>query len=204
MKNKSLSLLVTGLALAVSFSTPALAGDAAAGQTKSAVCSSCHGADGNSMNPIWPKLAGQHANYLAKQLAEFKDGTRKDATMVGMTAALSEQDMQDLASYYASQAVKIGEANPDMVELGKKIYQAGIADKGVTACMACHGPSGKGNAPAGFPSLSGQHVDYTVKALTDFQRGDRVNDLNSMMRATAFKMTPREMKAVAEYISGLH
>lgn len=180
------------------------AGDAAAGKTKSVVCAACHGADGNSANPIWPKLAGQYPGYLAKQLAEFKSGDRKDPTMAPMATPLSDQDMADLSAYFAGQARAIGSANAEKAVLGQKIYQGGNAEKGVAACMACHGPSGAGNSAANFPSIGGQHASYVAKALKDFRSDTRANDVNRMMRDVAAKMSDAEIDAVAEYVGGLH
>lgn len=181
------------------------AGDAAAGQTKAAICAACHGMDGNSpANPVWPKLAGQHPTYIQKQIADFKSGARKDPTMTAMATPLSDQDAADLAAYFSGQALAVGSANAEKAALGKKIYQAGLADKKVAACMACHGPSGAGNPGAKFPSLSGQHAPYVSKALKDFRSGSRSNDPSNMMRDIAIKMTDPEIEAVAEYITGLH
>ncbi|MGM0594259.1 MAG: c-type cytochrome [Pseudomonadota bacterium] len=186
-------------------STASAAGDAAAGKTKANTCVACHGADGNSTNPIWPRLAGQHADYTAKQLAEFKSGARKDPTMNGMATPLSEQDMADLAAFFASQSAGVGApADEEKAARGKALYQGGDKGKGISACMACHGPAGGGIAGAGFPSLSGQHQAYVVKALKDFRSGTRDNDLNGMMRDIAAKMSDADIEAVAEYIAGLH
>lgn len=180
------------------------AGDASAGKEKSSTCVACHGADGNSANPEWPKLAGQHPDYLVKQLKEFKAGERENQTMAPMAAPLSEQDMQDLAAYYAAQQIKQGEADPDLVELGEQIYRGGNKASGVSACMACHGPAGKGNPAANFPALAGQHATYTEIQLKAFRSGARTNDYGSMMRNVAARMTDAEIKAVASYIQGLH
>jgi len=180
------------------------AGDPAAGKTKSATCVACHGADGNSVNPLWPKLAGQHAEYITKQLMDFKAGDRKNSTMSPMAAPLSEQDVADLAAYFSSQQVAIGSADPEKAAPGRKIYQAGNPETGVAACMACHGPSGTGNPVAKFPRLTGQHADYVAKALKDFRSGTRANDPGSMMRSVAAKMSDAEIEAVAQYITGLH
>jgi cytochrome c553 len=186
-------------------STVSAAGNAADGKTKSASCAACHGVDGNSMVPTFPKLAGQHASYIAKQLADFKSGDRKDPTMNGMAAPLSEQDMADLGAYFASNTGAIGSAaDAEKAAKGKKIFQAGDSAKGISACMACHGPSGAGNPGAKFPALSGQHSTYIVKALKDFRSGTRANDMNKMMRDIAAKMSDSDMEAVAEYIAGLH
>lgn len=180
------------------------AGDPAAGKTKAATCSACHGADGNSNNPIWPKLAGQHASYIVKQLQAFKSGARQDPTMQPMAAPLSEEDMADLAAYFSSQSRAIGSADPEKAAAGEKLYKGGDPANGVTACIACHGPSGSGNGPAGFASLSGQHRDYVVKALKDFRSGTRDTDPAAMMRNVAAKMSDQQIEAVAEYIVGLH
>ncbi len=184
------------------------AGDAAAGKAKSAACMACHGPDGNSPTPsgpaaTWPKLAGQHANYLAKQMADFKGGARQDAIMLGMVAALSEQDMADLAAYFSSQTQSSGTAAADKVALGEKIYRAGNAATGISACMACHGPTGIGNPGANFPRVSGQHAAYLEKALKDFRSGTRTNDNARMMQGVVARMTDEEIAAVSQYIQGL-
>lgn len=179
------------------------AGDASAGKAKANTCAGCHGADGNSANPEWPKLAGQHPGYLVKQLQEFKAGDRENATMAPMAAPLSEQDMQDLAAYYAAQEIQHGQADPELVELGEQIYRGGNKASGVSACMACHGPAGKGNPAANFPALAGQHATYTEIQLKAFRSGARANDYGSMMRNVAARMTDAEIKAVASYIQGL-
>ena len=169
------------------------------------VCAACHSADGNSMLPAFPKLAGQHAEYIAKQLADFKAGTRTDPTMTGMAAPLSEQDVADLAAYYASNTGSIGSAaDAEKAALGQKIFQGGDKAKGISACMACHGPSGAGNPGAKFPALGGQHTAYVIKALKDFRSGTRANDPAKMMRDVAAKMSDSDIEAVAEYIAGLH
>lgn len=179
-------------------------GDAAAGKTKSATCAGCHGADGNSVNPEWPSLAGQHAKYLEKQLHEFKAGARKNATMAPMAAALSEQDMGDLAAYFASQKAKQGAADETLVELGEKIYRGGNPATGVAACIGCHGPNGAGNPAANFPALSGQHAKYVENQLFAFKKGERDNDAGKMMRSIATKLNEEEIRAVSSYVQGLH
>jgi cytochrome c553 len=180
------------------------AGDATAGKDKSATCVACHGADGNSVVPTFPKLAGQHESYIVKQLSDFHDGKRSDPTMTAMAAPLSEQDMADLAAF-SSQSPSVGSvSNAELAEKGKKIYTGGNQESGVSACMACHGPSGAGNPAANFPALSGQHATYIKKALTDFRSGTRSNDINGMMGDIAAKMSDAEIDAVAEYITALH
>jgi cytochrome c553 len=198
---------VTLVALSCLAALPAVspaAGNAVAGKDKAAACGACHGPDGNSTNPEWPKLAGQHERYLAKQLQEFKANKRVNATMNGMAAALSDADIEDISAYYSSQKVQLGIAAPEAVQLGQKLYRGGNPSTGVAACMSCHGPTGSGNPLATFPALSGQHAAYVVKALQDYRSGVRQNDVNGMMRGVAERLTDKEIKAVAEYVAGLH
>jgi cytochrome c553 len=185
-------------------STPAAAlyaGDVAAGKTKAATCAACHGSDGNSLVPMYPSLAGQSANYIAKQLAEFKSGERENMVMAGMAAALSQEDMNDLAAFFAVQTAKPGTGETDAE--GHKLYFGGNADKGIAACIACHGVNGKGMKQAGFPSLAGQSKDYLKSQLASFRNGTRHNDSNGMMRNIAIKLSDADIDAVAQYISSL-
>ena len=192
------------LCVAASFNALA-AGDPVAGKAKAAVCTSCHGPDGNSVNPEWPKLAGQHAGYTAKQIHDLKAGvTRSDALMAPMIAGLSDRDIEDIAAYYAVQSSTGGYASEALHAPGERIYRGGNARAGVPACIACHGPRGGGNGPAGFPRLAGQHAVYTAKQLEDWRTGARSNDPNEMMADAVRYLTPEEMKAVSEYIAGLH
>ena len=179
------------------------AADIEAGKAKSVVCAACHGADGNSSNPAWPSLAGQHASYTYKQLMDFKEGRRENATMSGMVATLSEADMKNLAAYYESQTPKAAAADPDLIETGESIYRGGITETRVAACMGCHSPSGKGNGPAGWPSLKGQHPEYIVAQLQAFKQGARINDTGKMMRNVSARMSDMEMQSVAAYIAGM-
>lgn len=191
------SLALTGVALAD--------GDPVAGKARAAVCAACHGVDGNGgANKLWPKLAGQHAEYLVKQLKDFKSQVRKDPTMASMVAGLSDTDIDNIAAYFSSQKNNGGAADEKLVELGQKIYRAGINDRGVAACASCHGPTGSGNPAAKFPRVSGQNPEYTAKTLGDFKSGTRANDPGNMMRDIAHKLTEEEIKAVASYMSGLH
>lgn len=186
-------------------STPLIAGgDAAAGKQKAASCAACHGTDGNSVNPEWPKIAGQSEQYLIKQLQDFKHQRRVNPLMTGPVAALSEQDMADLAAYYASQPGTPGSADPTRLELGERVYRGGNLERGVAACTACHSPRGAGNEAAGFPKLSGQHSKYVDIQLRHFRDGVRNNDRARMMRNVANKMTIEEIEAVSDYIAGLH
>jgi len=205
MSIKFLMVSLTVGVLATTLNTAAFAaGDAAAGKAKSAACAACHSVDGNSSNPMWPKLAGQHPKYLAKQLKDFKTGkSRKDALMAGQVATLSSSDMQNLAAYFSSQKISAGKADEKLVELGAKIYRGGNSASGVAACMSCHGPTGRGNPMANFPSLAGQHAAYLEKAINDFKSSTRSNDAGKMMQNIAAKMSAKEIKAVASYIQGL-
>lgn len=202
MKNVFLAV-VAGLALSNSILVTA-AGDISAGKEKSAVCVACHAADGNSLSPDFPKLAGQHASYLAKQLADFKSGKRENAIMYPIAQALSEQDMLDLAAYFSSQEIAPGAVSTEYLEAGRKLYRGGNAASGVPACMACHGPNGKGIPSAKWPMLSSQYSKYIESQLYKFAKGERANDPNGMMRDIAKRMTDEEIKAVSAYVSGLH
>lgn len=194
-------LLVAAVALLAA--SAAQAADPEAGRAKSQTCVACHGADGNSVNPIWPSIAGQHSNYLEAQLRAYRAGERDDPLMTGMAAGLSDADIADLAAYYAAQKMEPKLADPALVELGERIYRGGNAERGVSACIACHGPRGLGNAPAGWPSIAGQHADYTAYELREYRSGDRTTDYQSMMRDIAKRMTDEEIAAVASYIQGL-
>lgn len=196
--------LITACAMLALTSVSVAAGDADAGKAKSANCAGCHGADGNSENPAWPKLAGQSEAYIAKQLADFKANKRNDPLMSFQASALSAQDMDDLGAYYASQTGSQGAADETLATAGAKLYRGGDKKKGIAACIACHGPTGAGNPAAKFPMLSGQHATYIEKAMTDFRAGTRSNDMNKMMQNIAEKMSDKEIKAVASFISGLH
>lgn len=191
------------LALSGLVASVASAADIEAGKQKSAVCAACHGADGNSSNPVWPSLAGQHASYLYKQLMDFKEGRRVNASMTGMVALLNEQDMKNLAAYYESQTPKPVAFDADLIAEGESIYRGGITETHVPACMGCHAPSGKGNGPAGWPSLLGQHPAYIADQLRLFKEGARENDVGKMMRNVVVRMSDEEMKAVANYVAGI-
>ena len=182
-----------------------MAGDPKAGQEKSSMCQGCHGPDGNSLGPNWPNLAAQHASYIKKQVMNFQNGDRKDPTMSSMVVGLSKEDIADIAAYFSSQSLQAAseesaKANTD-VALGKKIYKGGNTYNGVPACAGCHGPNGVGNAPAVFPRIAGQKIEYLVKALNDFRAGNRANDPNEIMRNIAAKLSDREINAVAAYVS---
>jgi cytochrome c553 len=183
-------------------------GDASAGKSKSAACGACHGADGNSAAPF-PKLAGQGEKYLLKQMHNIRDGARSVPAMAGQLDGKSEQDLADIAAYFASQTRSGGHTDPDLLKLGAKIYRGGVAERNVAACIACHSPTGKGNAPAGFPALAGQHAQYVTDQLRAYRKGyddktGRTNDGDAMiMRTTALGLSDKEIDAVASYVAGL-
>ncbi len=182
------------------------AGSIEAGRTKSATCAACHGADGNSVTPDWPMLAGQHASYIVKQLRAFKNGERTDVTMKPFADMLSEQDMLDVAAYFEAQTPIPKGADPALVTLGQQIYRGGVPARGVAACIACHGPEGAGNPLAAYPRISGQHAAYTAKQLSAYAAGDRRSDvdLNQMMRNVAGLLFEDEIRALASYAQGLN
>lgn len=205
MQISAITRILTGVLLLSVFSaTPVAAGDAEAGKGKSITCAACHGADGNSINPQWPSLAGQHENYLVVQLKAFRDGYRVNALMSSQAANLSDEDIADLAAYYAAQTLKGGVADPALVDLGQRIYRGGNRETGVSACIACHGPVGAGNPPAMMPRIGGQHAAYTAATLKAYASGERKGTGgNQMMRNVATLMSDAEITAVASYIEGL-
>lgn len=180
------------------------AGDAAKGSTiATTVCVACHGADGNSVITMNPKLAAQHPEYITKQLKNFKSGERKNAVMSGMVANLTDEDMANLGAYFGSQKANGGAAKTNGPgSLGEKIYRGGLPGAGVPACASCHGPTGSG-IPVHFPRLAGQHAEYTVNQLKTFRAGERANDSAQMMRMIAGKLSDNDIAAVADYIQGL-
>jgi cytochrome c553 len=207
---KSVAILFTSLLLAASSSfaaegeaKAAAKPDLAKGQaTSTTVCAACHTNDGSRGSPANPILQGQHPEYLVKQLSEFKSGKRANPIMSGMAATLGDADMKNVAAFYASKTAKPGFAkNKDLVTLGEKIYRGGIAERAVPACSGCHSPTGAG-IPAQYPRLAGQHADYTEAQLVAFRSGVRKN--SAPMTGVAAKMNDREIKAVADYIAGLH
>lgn len=195
------ALLVAPLIHAEGAAAPAKA-DAAKGEASfGAVCAACHAPDGNSVIPVNPKLAQQHPEYIVKQLTEFKSGKRENAVMTGMAAALSEDDMRNIAAYVSSKKAAPGAASDkELILLGEKIYRGGILDRQIPACAGCHSPNGAG-LPAQYPRLAGQHKDYTVAQVSAFRDGGRKNSVQ--MTQVAVKLNDREIKAVADYIAGL-
>tara|TARA_E500000081_G_scaffold22565_1_gene26199 strand:- start:128 stop:724 length:597 start_codon:yes stop_codon:yes gene_type:complete len=181
------------------------AGDPNSGKDKVAVCSACHGADGNSVVGLWPSLAGQNEKYLVKQLRLVKSGDRVIDSMVGLLDNLEDSDLEDIAAFYASQNNKVGQAEESKIELGRKLYYAGNLEKGIPACSACHSPKGLGNGPAAYPLLSGQQPDYVTKALKDYRSGERVNeDPSKIMAAIAYKLDDVEIDALSSFVHGLY
>jgi len=211
IKNTALAL---GLTLAAAPFAMA-AGDAAAGKAKAAACAACHGADGNSPAPTFPKLAGQGEKYLAKQLMDIKSGARSVPQMIGQLDNFNEQDLQDIAAYFASQQTQLSGSEAISVTLnsgesvdglafGRDVYRAGDSETGVPGCMGCHSPIGVGNAPAGYPRLSGQHAQYVEAQLKAFREGSRTNDGDTrVMRSVAKQLSDAQIKALANYVAGL-
>ena len=206
---KKLALL---LGLTLGFSAVAVAeGDPEAGKNKSVACAACHGNDGNSMIDMNPKLAGQHAKYLVKQLQDFKRAAetggaegRNNAIMNAQAAGLSEQDMIDIAAYFSSQDPQPGSTPEDVIAAGEQLYRGGDLERGITSCIACHGPRGNGMGLANFPDISGQHSAYIKSQLEQFRSGQRANDLNGMMRDIAKRLTDEDIEILSQYLAGLH
>ncbi len=203
-----MSYLRASMLLVTALATPVLAqdvkADPAKGQTIAAgVCVACHGTDGNSPIPSYPNLAAQHPEYLVKQLRQYKSGARPNAIMNGIAASLSDQDMLDVAGYYAAQKPRQGSARDAKLAIaGQQLYRGGDAKREIAACAGCHSPNAAG-IPAQYPRLKGQHAEYTITQLKAFRAGERANDENAMMRAVTARMTDADIAAVAEYVQGL-
>jgi len=204
VKGKNLGFLIICFVVSgLFFLQPTLAqGNIEKGKSKSMLCSACHGQDGNSINPEWPSLAGQHEKYFVNALKAYKNESRKNAVMYPLVMTLSEQDMMDLAAYYQAQTPKKLSYDYDLAKKGESLYRGGNSS-GVAACIACHGPRGKGNPGAGYPSIAGQHAAYTKNALIEYTNGNRKPGINDMMQTLASRMTSEEMDSVAEYIQAL-
>jgi cytochrome c553 len=187
-----------------------LKGDPEAGAQKAVTCGACHGADGNSMVPSFPKLAGLGEKYLLQQMQHIRDGLRPVAQMAGQVDNMSDQDLADIAAYFSAKPRSVEKADPELIALGEKVYRAGVADRNVAACIACHSANGSGNAPAGFPAIGGQHADYIAAQLRAYRKGyedptGRVTDGDiKIMRSNAFGLSDMEIEAVAAYVSGLY
>ena len=204
MKLSMIQILWSALLL-ISFN--AKAGDAEKGQALSMTCAACHGMDGNSANPVWPSLAGQHKEYLERQLKMYRSGERENALMAPMAAGLSDENIADLSAYFSSQKLTMKAANPETVELGKQIYQGGAKDRSIPACMSCHGPTGQGNPLSGYPVLANQHAAYTALQLRAYKAGRKMknnDDVNGQVMAeVAQYLSEAEIDAVASYLQGL-
>jgi len=197
---------------------PATFGDAKVGQTKAGTCAACHNADGNSTNALYPKLAGQHERYIWRQLKMLKSGERENPIMMGMASALTEQDMRDIGAYFATQKMLPGVADDTVIasgpnqgkkfyQVGESIYRGGNAKAGVPACMACHGPSGRGNPGPAYPMIGGQHAGYVVAKLQFFRGGGiwgKDANANSVMSGVAHNLSDEDIQSLATYIEGLH
>ncbi len=183
----------------------AIAGDAAAGKSKSAACGGCHGFDGNSPISMYPKLAGQNEAYIVNQLKAFKaNTTRQNPIMMGMAAGVSDADAADIGAYFQAQSVKAAATfDESKIAAGRELYKGGNMQTGIPACQACHGPTGAGMAGIGYPQLGGQYVDYTLAQLKAFKNGSRSNDDKALMRSIVAKMSEEDMIAVANYIASL-
>ena len=212
-KRNRLNRLAAATAVLALVSVPSAAsnlveGDAEAGKQKITTCAACHGANGISQNPQWPSLAGQHSRYSLQQLMWFKSGERKNVLMNSQAMALSEQDMRDLAAYFEAQAPAVREvANPDTLARGQRLYRGGDAERGLPACIACHGPTGAGNPGVPYPKVGGQHATYLASSLREYASGgeNRSNtETQNQMTSIAQKLTPDEIEALASYMQGLN
>jgi cytochrome c553 len=179
------------------------AGSVEAGQAKAATCAACHGVDGNSANPEWPSLAGQHVSYLTRQLQAFRSGERQNVLMSPMAMILSDEDVADLAAFFSAQSIRGGEAEPSKAALGLRVYRSGDVGRGVMACAGCHGPAGRGIPGPGYASIQGQHAAYVAAQLRAYRAGERGTDPNQMMRNVAALLSDEEIDAVASYLQGL-
>jgi len=189
---------------AIQAAEPLKPGDPKAGEAKAnTICMACHGPQGNSIVPTWPKLAGQHEEYIQKQLMDFKAGNRSNVQMTPMAKPLTDQDVLNVAAYFSSQVQKGGAADPEQAKLGEALYRAGNPASGVPACSGCHGPAGAGQGLSKFPRLSGQHAEYVKQTLINFRSQQRANDPNGMMRGVATHLSDQEIAAVSQYIQGL-
>jgi cytochrome c553 len=208
MKIKFVPVLLTvGIAIA---GLPAQAqslvdGDIDAGKAKSIVCSACHGAEGNSVSPMWPNIAGQNAKYMVKQLNAFKAGLRSDPLMTSQAMLMSDQDMKDVAVFFESLPAAAQEvADASLIARAEALYRGGNSEEGIAACLACHGPTGRGNPAAAYPALNGQHAAYTAKQLQDYAAGTRKSDdPTHNMRDIAERMSKEDIQALASYMQGL-
>lgn len=180
-------------------------GSAENGKARSIMCTACHGSEGNSVNSLWPSIAGQNASYMVAQLEAFKSGLRSDPLMTGQAMLLTDSDMRDIAVYFEGlPAAAMAVADPSIIGKGEALYRGGDSDSGVAACLACHGPTGRGNPAAKYPALQGQHADYTAKQLHDYASGTRKSDGKTrIMRDIASRLSEDDITALASYVQGL-
>lgn len=199
-------LLAVGSVQAETAATHTITGDAKAGEAKSAACGACHGPDGNSTDKQYPKIAGQQADYTARQLALFKSTARNNPIMLGFASTLSEQDMHDLGAHFSSKNATAGNGDQALKARGEQLWRSGDVKKGVPACMSCHGPSGRGNPGSGYPQIAGQWTDYVVAKLKDWQNGVTWGDDEraKIMPQIARRLSEQDINAVASYAEGLH
>lgn len=205
MKDKLAIFSLCILLSATAWAQGLVEGDAEAGKSKSITCGACHGPDGNSVNPVWPSIAGQHPLYIVEQLMAFKQGTRTEPLMLGQAMLLSDEDMRDLAVFFAAQqtATKVV-ADPATLDHGQRLYRGGNRDNQTPACIACHGPNGRGNPAASYPSLKGQYAAYIARQLRDYASGARRSDgATRVMRDIAAKLSEEDIVAVSSYVQGL-
>ena len=200
---KRLWILVATLSGTLATTSALPAPSAEAGAAKAATCQACHGANGNSTNPEWPSLAGLGADYIAEQLKNFKDGKRANPVMMPMTSTMTPDDMADLGLYFDSLPNTGLEADPSYWQAGEKLYRAGDPAREIPACMACHGPTGKGNGPAKFPALRGQHANYVIKQLNDYASGTRTTGPNGIMQTISKRLSADDMRNLASYLQGI-
>ncbi|MDP8984120.1 MAG: cytochrome c4 [Pseudomonadota bacterium] len=200
---KRLLILVATISGAIAGNLGVAAGNPETGATKAAVCQACHGPAGNSSNPEWPSLAGLGADYIAEQLKNFKDGKRNNPVMRPNAVNLTDEDMADLGAYFAGQTNSGLEADPSYWQAGQKLYRGGDSARGIPACMACHGPTGRGIEPAKFPALRGQHSVYVVKQLNDYASGARATGPNGIMPTIAKRLSTDDMRDIASYLQGI-
>jgi cytochrome c553 len=205
MKNNFATLVIGIFAAATAMADGLVEGDAAAGESKSITCAACHGQDGNSVNPVWPSIAGQHATYFVDQLQAFKDGSRNEPLMLGQVMTLNDEDMRNLAVYYAGKpAAAKSVADPAVVDRGERLYRGGDREMSASACIACHGPTGRGNPAASVPAVRGQYAVYAAAQLRAYASGVRKSDgATRVMRDIAARLSEEDIVAVSSYMQGL-
>ncbi len=205
MKKLFAALATIALCTGVAHADGLVEGDAEAGKAKSITCAACHGQDGNSVNPVWPSIAGQHATYMVEQLQAFKNGSRSEPLMLGQVMTLTEEDMRNLSVYYEGMpAAARAVSDPSVLDLGRRIYMGGDRQSSTSACIACHGPNGRGNPAASVPSVRGQYAVYAATQLRNYASGARKSDgATRVMRDIAATLSEEEIVAVSSYMQGL-